>query len=285
MATTLYALLLVAALAFALWLAARPALSARRARQLRARPAPTHWDGILRANVWFYAALEPEQRERLHGQMHAFLAGRAFVGCNGLRITEEMRVIVAGYASLLRLGTEADPYPELRSILIYPGPFIVEREHEDEAGVVTLQSDTLTGESWEEGRVILSWEDVADSIDDPYAAGNVIVHEFCHQLDQLDGAVSGAPPLHSAADYERWADIMSGEYEHLVNRRHGGDHVLDDYGATAPEEFFAVAVEAYFTRPLELAQRHRALYEALADYFGLPLADYERRLSAAHALP
>lgn len=275
MASLTYALLLAAALSLVLWLAFRPALALRRARRLRGQPVPAYWRDILRADIWFYDALDPDTVRRLHEQMHVFLDQRNFVGCNGLRVTERMRVTIAAYACLLRLDAPSDPYPGLRSILVYPGPFLVEREHEDEAGVVTMHTDTLTGESWEEGRVILSWADVEDSIADPAAAGNVIVHEFSHQLDQLDGAVSGAPPLHSPDDYERWADVMASEYEHLVERRHGGDHVLDDYGATAPEEFFAVAVEAFFTRPLELARRHRALYATLEAYFGLTLAACE----------
>lgn len=278
MAALIYASLLTAALAFVIWLGLRPTLALLRARRLRELPVPAHWPGILRDHIWFYRALDADTINRLHGQMHVFMDGRDFVGCNGLTVTETMRVTISGFACMLRLDASHDPFPALRSILIYPGPFIVVREHEDESGVVTTHADTLTGESWEEGRVILSWSDVEDAIADPGGAGNVVVHEFCHQLDQLDGAVSGAPPLRSRQDYERWAQVMADEFEHLIQLRHGGDHVLDDYGATAPEEFFAVAVEAFFTRPLELSRRHPRLYATLEGYFGLRLAQCERAM-------
>ena len=45
--------------------------------------------------------------------------------------------------------------------------------------------------------------------------------------------------------------------------------VLDDYGASKPEEFFAVAVEVFFERPVDLKHCEPAVYEQLSALFRL----------------
>ena len=43
--------------------------------------------------------------------------------------------------------------------------------------------------------------------------------------------------------------------------------VLDSYGATDPAEFFAVATEAFFEKPLKLQQKHPELYQELKNFY------------------
>ena len=45
--------------------------------------------------------------------------------------------------------------------------------------------------------------------------------------------------------------------------------VLSSYGATAPEEFFAVASEAFFEQPHELAAAYPSLYAELSGFYAL----------------
>ncbi len=96
----------------------------------------------------------------------------------------------------------------------------------------------------------------------------MVLHEFAHQLDFLDGQGDGTPPLSGRAAYRRWHEVMTAEYGRLVRESYRGEaRVLDAYGATNPAEFFAVATEAFFEKPVALRQRHPALYEALRDYY------------------
>ena len=99
-------------------------------------------------------------RARFEGLVTTFLAEKQFVGCNGLEITDEIRVTIAAQACLLLLGRPGRVYDELHSILVYPSAFWVEDEVEDEAGVVTPRRRELSGESWDSHRIILSWEDI-----------------------------------------------------------------------------------------------------------------------------
>jgi Mlc titration factor MtfA (ptsG expression regulator) len=42
---------------------------------------------------------------------------------------------------------------------------------------------------------------------------------------------------------------------------------MDSYGAKSPAEFFAVATETFFERPLEFKAAHPDLYELLRGYY------------------
>ena len=43
--------------------------------------------------------------------------------------------------------------------------------------------------------------------------------------------------------------------------------MLDQYGATNPAEFFAVATECFFEKPTQLRKKHPELYEELREYY------------------
>jgi Mlc titration factor MtfA (ptsG expression regulator) len=235
----------------------------RRGRLQADVPFPVSWRALLERQLPHYARLDPEQRERLHRHVQHFLAHTAFHGCNGLAITEEMRVLIAGLAGLLVLRPDARPYPRLRSILVYPEAFWVHHPEPDELGLVSDEPQLQIGESWSETRVVLSWEDVQAALAGD--AVNVVAHEFAHQLDD-EGGGEGAPRLR---DYARWSQVMRAAYDEL---REQGSPVLDDYGAEGPGEFFAVATEAYFQRGAELKAQHPELYGLLRDYYRLETA-------------
>jgi len=240
-----------------------------RLRRALARPLSGGELAILERNVEPYRAMDAAQRTRLERLVRRFLHEKTFVGCAGLEITEEMRLTIAGQACLLLLGARGEAvYPTLNAVLVYPGAFLVPRRQVDEAGVVTEERQDLLGESWGDGRVILSWDHVRRPGMEAPPSHNVVLHEFSHQLDSESGTTNGAPYLGSAERYRSWSEVLSRDFAAL---RHdawfGHEDVLDHYGATNPAEFFAVATEAFFEQPHRLASRHPALYEEFLKYY------------------
>ena len=155
-------------------------------------------------------------------------------------------------------------------MLVYPAPFVVERERQDALGLAHAERRVLAGESWDQGRVILSWSDVLEGAADPHDGRNVVIHEFAHQLDQANGATNGAPWLPGRARRERWAAVMSRAYAEFQQRVERGEPgVLDPYAAHSPAEFFAVLSELFVERPHELAEHHPALYPELHQLYGV----------------
>lgn len=240
-----------------------------RLRRALARPLAASEVALLERNVEQYRAMDASQRARLERLVRRFLHEKTFVGCAGLEITDEMRLTIAGQACLLLMGARGEAvYPTLSAVLVYPGAFLVPRRQVDAAGVVTEERQDLLGESWGDGRVILSWDHVRRAGMDAPPAHNVVLHEFAHQLDSESGTTNGAPYLGSAERYRSWSEVLSRDFAAL---RHdawfGHEGVLDHYGATNPAEFFAVATEAFFEQPHRLAVRHPALYEEFLKYY------------------
>jgi hypothetical protein len=237
-------------------------------RRLRRREFPKEWRSIVERNVPFYHRLPLEDREELLGHIQVFLAEKHFEGVDGLEITDEIRVTIAAHACLLLLHREADYYPRLVSIIVYPHAYIGEHYEHDENGIVTEGPEARLGESWQRGAVVLSWEDVLAAERGAEDCRNVVLHEFAHQLDSEDGAVEGAPALPQGSMYSDWARVLGREYERLRREAERGQKtLLDEYGATSPAEFFAVATECFFTRPTPLRARHPELYEELRLYY------------------
>lgn len=266
-------LLIVVALTVLLiaWLVAEPWLVEWRRQRLRRQPFPLAWRRILRRRWPYLRRLPADLQIQLKRHMLVFLKEKAFIGCRGLTVTDEMRVTVAAQACLLLLNRPAgrtDYFPGLRQVLLYPGPFVVDRVHGVGAGVLQNQRRVLAGESWSQGQVILSWDDVLSGAAMPQDGHNVVIHEFAHQLDQDHGPADGAPWLGSRARQQRWSQVMNDEYALLQQRlQMQQPSLLSAYAATEPAEFFAVASEVFYSQPARLAAEHPALYRELRDCY------------------
>ena len=252
------------AVLFALFLALEPLRIRRRRRRIGGQAFPAAWRAILKRYVPYLRTLPVDLQLQLKKHIQIFLSEKAFVGCAGLVVTDEMRVAIAAQACLLLLNRDTDYYPGLRQILVYPGAFVADRNHVDASGIRHDYRRALAGESWSNGQVILSWRDAVEGaaiIDDGH---NVVIHEFAHQLDQETGASNGAPDLRGAQSGRRWARVLGDEFARLQQQAlRGQESLLSHYGATSPAEFFAVATEVFFEQPGLLADASPALYREL----------------------
>ncbi len=228
------------------------------------------WIAMLEERVPLYKRLPEDVRLILHERIASFVSTVRFEGCGGLELTEDMIVTVAAQACLLVLHREGAPYPKLRAVYLYPSTFSSVQQRVGAHGIVTEGEVHRLGESWETGTVILSWDSVAQGARNFGDAGNVTLHEFAHQLDHEDGPTDGAPGLPSSAAYRSWARVFQENYADFVERlEEGKKTVLDEYGATNPAEFFAVATETFFEKPRQLYRKRPELYDELAVYYGL----------------
>jgi Mlc titration factor MtfA (ptsG expression regulator) len=240
----------------------------KRRERLMRTPLSAQWVAIVERNVPYYRLLPAADRAELGGLIQIFLAEKSFEGCDGLEITDEMRLTIAAHACILLLHRESGVYPLLQSILLYPHTFVAPLKERAPGGIVIEDFEEREGESWDTGALILSWDDVLESIADTGDGYNVAIHEFAHQLDDEAGIADGAPKLKKRSMYDEWARVFGAEYEALAEaaERHRPT-VLDEYGAESPAEFFAVATEAFFGVPKDLKAGHPALYEQLRLFY------------------
>jgi len=230
-------------------------------------PVPLSWRSLIHARVPLSRRLSSAQREMLLRKTQELVQGRRWEGCGGLRLTEDMQVVIAAHACLLVLEHPGDPYPELDEILVYPGTFQPRRFSWTPSADSSRESPAL-GESWKHGVVILAWDSAMAGASDPGDGQNVMLHEFAHQLDMTGGPADGTPRLPDATALSSWTAMLERGFERLCQEADSGvQGVLDHYGATDPAEFFAVATEAFFERPAELRQERPDLYDALGQYY------------------
>jgi Mlc titration factor MtfA (ptsG expression regulator) len=248
-----------------------------RRRRLRRTPLGDEARAILDRNVLWIRKLPAADRRELEGLVQIFLDEKRFEGCGGLVVTDEMRLTIAAQACILLLRRDTDVYPGLHSILVYPHAYVAPVVTH-QGGIVTEGTSVRLGQSWSRGSLVLSWDAVRRDAVDVDDGHNVVFHEFAHQLDQLDGASDGTPPLPSRSRYLAWARALGSAYDDLLERVHQHrPSVLDAYGATSPAEFFAVATECFFEKPVALESLYPALYHELRRFYRRDPAAIERK--------
>jgi len=205
--------------------------------------------------------LPPEQK--LRDMALLFLAEKEFTGAHTLDVTDEMRVSIAAQACVPVLELGLDWYAGWRGIIVYPGDFRVRREEMDEDGVVHEWDDEIAGEAMPGGPVVISWDAAAH---DPLI--NVVIHEFAHKLDMLNGTADGVPPLHTGMDRAAWKRAFADAYEGFCDAvDRGRDTWLDPYAAEHESEFFAVMSEAFFREASETRHRYPDVYDQLKLFY------------------
>jgi Mlc titration factor MtfA (ptsG expression regulator) len=198
-----------------------------------------------------WATLDEDERSRLEA----------------ITLDEEMQITIAGQAALLVLGLGEDAYRAVSAIIVHPTTVVLRGER---AGPVagTRRDDPLpiVGQaSGERGPLVIAWDAVLAGVVHPERGENVVQHEFAHKLDMLDGYADGMPPVGDRGRRARWAEVFGAELEAL--RSGGVDPVLRPYAATDAAELFAVATEAFFNAPADLAAHKPLLYGLLAGFY------------------
>ena len=247
----------------------------RRRRRWLSLPEPNAWADWLRSNVWQHQYLNVEQRAKVHRVVRILFHEKRWEGGGGLAVTDEMRVTIAGQAALATLGFEKPYYfDRLQTLIVYAGAFRSRPGAGNqlllgELGQPHQDFGTRTGEAWQSGPIILSWDAVLHEGRHARPGRNVVLHEFAHHMDGLNGVTDGAPPM---TDYEfekKWYRVTDAEYQELLRlAHHRQPTLLDHYGATNHAEFFAVSTECFFTQPHQLAAEHHKLYAVLTRLFG-----------------
>ena len=240
----------------------------REARTLEKRAIPEPLWQLTLARFPFLSYRSAGDVARLRDMTTLFLARKKFTGAHGLAVDDEMAVAIAAQACVPVLELGLAWYDGFVGIVVHADAVVAQREFTDEAGVVHEYEEELSGEAMHGGPVMLSWVDVDEAGESAEVGYNVVIHEFAHVLDMRDGQADGVPPLPDRAAHLAWLQVLSDEFDDFCERVDAHeDTLLDPYGAQAPEEFFAVAAEAFFVAPLAFQGEHPHLYKLLQGFF------------------
>ena len=240
----------------------------RESRTLRRRPIPDPLWQLTLARFPFLSWRSAADIAQLRAMATLFLADKEFTGTQGLQVDDAMAVAIAAQACLPALKLGLGWYDGFKGIVVHADAVLAQREFIDAAGVVHAYEEELSGEAMHGGPVMLAWRDVDEAGESAELGYNVVIHEFVHVMDMRDGVADGIPPLPDRAGQVAWIDVLTSEYDAFCERADAGhDTLLDPYAGEAPEEFFAVASEAFFVAPVELQVEHPRLYALLRGFF------------------
>lgn len=287
-----------------------------RRRKVLAEPLSGDQQRTLAQDAPFLSRLSVAQRENVIALARIFAHEKTFEGARGtdgaeFHVTDGMKLLIGVQACWLLVGQSPDPlraaiFPNVSTIILYPGTYWNTQPSIGPGGVVTEGQANL-GEAHHgvgfahNGPVLLSWPETlrgsrsSATIVAPTQAAdgtmvvnawnvrehgrNLVLHEFAHKLDMLDGVVDGTPPIppmaaECAAGKEggkaNWRDVMTASFNQLrADASRGRPTIIDSYGAQNPGEFFAVCVELFFMQPRVMQWRHPELYDVMSCVFSL----------------
>jgi len=246
-------------------------------REARA-PAAGDIEEMLSGHVAWWHLLVPDERDRVTALTAELVERFRWEAAQGFELVDTMRVLIAAQGALMLLGIGDDSaLDNVGTIIVHPSTVVRSGEHSVGGGVMSRSPLTLAGEAHHRGPVLISWRAAQRDLRRLGTGTNVVIHELAHKLDMLDGLLDGTPPLVDAGVRDRWVEVCNAE---LVRLRRGDPSPLRAYAATNPAEFFAVASEVFFDRPLALAVHRPALFDVLRDFYG---QDPAARLAAATA--
>lgn len=240
----------------------------REARAVRRRPiAPDLWRRTLNRYP-FLRRRDPADEQRLQRLCSLFLDRKEFSAVGRVRLGNDVVVAVAAQACLpaLRLGLAV--YDGFVGIVLHEDAVVVRRETRDDIGVVHDEEQVLAGEAMDGGPLMLSWRDVRQAGRSAHLGYNVAIHEFAHVMDMRHGLSTDQPVLPPGVAVRPWVDTLARSFERFVQAVDREEEtLLDPYGAQAPEEYFAVASEAFFVAPQRLLQADPTLYALLKSWY------------------
>ncbi len=229
-----------------------------------ARAIPPALWAQVEAGLPFLDCLAQADLSRLREMALLFIAQKEWSGAQGLTLTPDIQLSIALQACLPVLNLGLDSYRGWVGVIVYPGDFVIPRRLMSEDGVVHEFVDNVAGEAWEGGPVLVSWFDRPEEAD----GMNVVIHEFAHKLDMLNGPPDGLPPLHEGMRRQDWIDAFEPAYEDFCARIDEGEETaIDPYAAEHPAEFFAVTSEVFFEAPRLLQAEYPAVYAQLRLFY------------------
>jgi len=216
----------------------------------------------------FYNKLTDTEQKEIQTSILIFINTKEFIGID-IKVTQEMKIVIAFHACLLILHIDTIKcYENLKTVIIYSHT-IITKQINSNGGIYTKSDFLIEGQSAND-TVIISWEDAKK---DAYhiKESNVILHEFTHEIDFMNGEINGTPPL-PYAKYDEWARVLSREFNalkevSLKNRYWGKFKLIGDYASTNEAEFFAVITERFFEEPKALKQKFPDLYKELDSFY------------------
>ncbi len=203
----------------------------------------------------FHKRLERSEQELFENKAWRFYSSKRFLA-NGIpEVSFRMKVIVSSYAAQITFGYDDVLLGHFHTIVMHPAPYLSEK-------VGTI----LRGETNLKGEIQLSWLDLAEGHNKINNGVNLALHEFAHAIDLENLTEGNEFQFIDAQSLLAFRMLAEGEMERISN---GADHFFRPYAGTNISEFFAIAVENFFERPVDMEQHLPEVFSMLVEMLRL----------------
>ena len=238
----------------------------RRQRVLDRSPLdPQRWEAVV-ASFPFLRALDRDEGEKLRRWVTLFLREKDMHGAAGLALDDGMRYAIAAQACILILELDLEYFRGWAEVVVYPTSSLRRATMLMRLASSTPIAKRSRAKPGSAGRLFCRGQTRAPG---EYRDGvNVVIHEFAHKLDMLNGEADGYPPLHRGMTRKAWLEAFETAYRDFCDRVDAGEEMpIDPYASEHPGEFFAVMTEAFFEIPRVLQGAYPEVYRQLSLFY------------------
>ena len=204
----------------------------------------------LNSHFQFYQQLPPKSKALFEYRVAKFIRMKEFVPRNMTHVTEEMQVLIAASAIQLTFGYPKVFLSYFRYVIVFPDQFFSNSGQRYHKGEVNPKAKAI----------VLSWKHFVEGYSKSDGV-NLGLHEMAHALQLENIVMNDEYDFLDSEAIKHWQALASAE---IVRIQNDAASFFREYGASNHAEFFAVAVENFFERPVAFHDYQPALYSALA---------------------
>ncbi len=207
---------------------------------------------ILENKFPYYARLSNKHKQEFCEKLEMILTTKEFIGRGGIHIvSQEMELLIGATIVMVTFGWKKIRLPHFKRILIYPNAYYSSISKTYHRGEVNPKL----------GIIVVSWNCFMEGISDEHDGVNLGVHEIAHalQLENLIKSNSENNFLDPIA-FKEYSELAKQELEKFSSNL---STFFRKAGGINEHEFFAVALENFFERPIEFFSYNPSLYAAI----------------------
>ncbi len=205
--------------------------------------------GFLSKHFQFYQLLPEKSKKIFEKRVAYFMGSKEFVPREMIAVSWEMKVLISAAAIQITFGFPQVHLSYFRYILVYPKAFYSNATKTHNQGEVNPRAKAI----------VLGWRYFVEG----YLkrdGRNLGLHEMAHALRLENRIMNHEYNFLDEDVLHEWETRATNTMKEI---QAGSETFFREYGATDREEFFAVAVENYFERPVEFSEKHPKTYEVM----------------------
>lgn len=205
---------------------------------------------LLEMHVVFYKKLNPKNKIYFEHRMVRFLNYYQFESAHGLKITEEMKILIAASYIQLHFGKKAFLSRAFSKIILYPNTFYFGISNQKFVGAFNPKGNA----------VLFSWHHFKFGYENNTDNLNVGLHEFAHVLKHESLRSFDTTSNRFSNNLKKLKKMLqkTNKIERLVSENYLRKSAFYDN-----HEFFAVLVEHNFETPHLMKQKYPLLFRAV----------------------